>query len=468
MSESIQISAKLVFVLIDGVGDVNSPKLGSKTPLHAAHTSYLAAISGAGLNGLLDPVEPGLACGSDTAHLSILGYEPRQYYKGRGAFESMGAGIEMWPGDIAFKCNFATLDTSTGIVASRRADRNFEDMGPTFCADLDGLSLPSFPHHTVTVRYATEHRCGVAVSGPDLSDSVSGTDPLKDGLPLQIVRPLDSSMEAKHTAALVNELSAEMCRILKQHPLNDDRAKAGKPVANIVLLRGCGSRIRVETFKHRHGMRACMIAPTKIIAGLGMSLGMQCLHVPGATGDYRTALHAKAEAAADALVNGATDMVFLHIKAVDDTGHDRLTALKVGFLSAIDLMLGQLIKRLHSASKSRAQCTFIAVTGDHSTPVEYGDHSHEPVPFTIAPIRDVAARLGEAHLSAIPLEPIANPGLGAEAHSLDNAMPYAQGSSASTAGKGFCEISSSNGALGRFPGRELMGIVKEYMHSYIP
>ena len=82
--------------------------------------------------------------------------------------------------------------------------------------------------------------------------------------------------------------------------------------------------------------------------------------------------------------------------------------------------------------------------------------------------RDVAARLGEAHLSAIPLEPIANPGLGAEAHSLDNAMPYAQGSSASTAGKGFCEISSSNGALGRFPGRELMGIVKEYMHSYIP
>ena len=167
-------------------------------------------------------------------------------------------------------------------------------------------------------------------------------------------------------------------------------------------------------------------------------------------GDYKTALHAKAEAAADVLINGATDMVFLHIKAVDDTGHDRLTGLKVifvlitlmateksavgvclkshlveqgvggkivhsrlwvamhmpmrllfaacggrryaanelqvGFLSAIDLMLGHLIKRLHEAS-SREVSTFIAVTGDHSTPVAYGDHSHEPVPFSIAPTR---------------------------------------------------------------------------------
>ena len=94
----------------------------------------------AGLNGLLDPVEPGLACGSDTAHLSILGYDPREYYRGRGAFESMGAGIPMSPGDIAFKSNFATLDTDTGTVLRRRADRKFEDVGPILCAALDGAA----------------------------------------------------------------------------------------------------------------------------------------------------------------------------------------------------------------------------------------------------------------------------------------------------------------------------------------
>ena len=99
----------------------------------------------AGLNGLMDPVEPGLACGSDTAHLSLFGYDPRTHYRGRGAFESMGAGLAMDPGDIAFKCNFATLDPATGVVVRRRADRRFEELGPQLCAALDGLRLPSFP-----------------------------------------------------------------------------------------------------------------------------------------------------------------------------------------------------------------------------------------------------------------------------------------------------------------------------------
>ena len=89
----------------------------------------------------MDPVEPGLACGSDTAHLSLFGYDPRKYYRGRGAFESMGAGLDMAPGDIAFKCNFATVDVTSGLVLRRRADRRFEDIGPVLCAALDGMWL---------------------------------------------------------------------------------------------------------------------------------------------------------------------------------------------------------------------------------------------------------------------------------------------------------------------------------------
>jgi 2,3-bisphosphoglycerate-independent phosphoglycerate mutase len=138
-------------------------------------------------------VEPGLACGSDTAHLSLLGYDPRAHYRGRGAFESMGAGLAMAPGDIAFKCNFATLDPATGLVLQRRADRRFEHLGPELCAALDGLALPLHPGASLSVKYATEHRCGVVVRGPGLSDAVTGTDPLKDGLPLQAsarARPL--------------------------------------------------------------------------------------------------------------------------------------------------------------------------------------------------------------------------------------------------------------------------------------
>ena len=113
----------------------------------------------------MDPVEPGLACGSDTAHMSLLGYDPRALYRGRGAFEALGAGLRVGGGDVAFKCNFATLDRTTGVVVRRRADRSFEKEGPDLCGALDGLALdPSrFAGCEVEVRYATEHRCGVVV-----------------------------------------------------------------------------------------------------------------------------------------------------------------------------------------------------------------------------------------------------------------------------------------------------------------
>lgn len=137
----------------------------------------------------MDPVEPGLACGSDTAHLSLFGYDPRRYYRGRGAFESMGAGLAMAPGDIAFKCNFATLDEASGVVLRRRADRRFEELGPLLCAALDGLAIPGYPQHAVSVKYATEHRCGVVVRGAGLTDQITGTDPLRDNLPLQASQP---------------------------------------------------------------------------------------------------------------------------------------------------------------------------------------------------------------------------------------------------------------------------------------
>ena len=111
----------------------------------------------------------------------------------------MGAGLAMDPGDIAFKCTFATLDPASGIVLRRRADRRFETLGPLLCAALDGLALPRFPQHAVSVKYATEHRCGVVVRGPGLSDAISGTVPLRDNLPLQVTSSfVDESSSVVH------------------------------------------------------------------------------------------------------------------------------------------------------------------------------------------------------------------------------------------------------------------------------
>ncbi|PKA63982.1 hypothetical protein AXF42_Ash004994 [Apostasia shenzhenica] len=489
MDSPNNVKRRVAFVLIDGLGDVSLPRFHYQTTLQLANTPNLDAIASAGVNGLMDPVEAGLACGSDTAHLSILGYDPRIYYRGRGAFESMGAGLAMSPGDIAFKSNFATLDESTGIVTSRRADRHFEEEGPIFCSALDGMKLLSYPEYEVRVRYATEHRCGVVVKGPKLSGNISGTDPLKDNRLLLKAEALDDTEEAKNTAAVVNELSGEISRILVAHPLNARRAIEWKNIANVVLLRGCGIRIEVPTFEKKHGLLPCMVAPTKIIAGLGLSLGIDILEASGATGDYRTLLTSKATAIARALsaplqpcpsifVPGEDkdrpgsiegyDFGFLHIKAIDDAGHDKAIMLKVRALEAVDKAIAQLARLLWQVEKSANFEFYLCVTGDHSTPVEYGDHSFEPVPFALCKLRDFVAAVGESSVVSTPLEDFPLPSVKTGEDLSDELCQLEEinGRHKAVAGDSvskFSEIAAAEGCLGRFPGSEMMGIIKKFM-----
>jgi len=326
----------------------------------------------------------------------MLGYPPQEFYRGRGSFESMGAGLPMEPGDIAFKCNFATLDEQTNIVVKRRADRNFEGMGPVLCDFLNGSILPSFPEHQVAVKYATEHRCGVRIRGPLLTDAISGTDPLVDEKPLLRSHPLDETVEADVTSKIVNELSEVIHSKLRDHPINKDRISRGKSPANVVLLRGPGARIKAPTFLERHSLRAFMIAPTCIIAGLGMSVGIDIVQAPGATGDYHTNLASKATTGVSYITGKGPvpyDFGFVHVKAVDDAGHDKNVALKVEFLEKIDAMIGQMVLQLADNEVISNLSYIICVTGDHSTPVLYGDHSHEPVPFAIGSVSGIAALL---------------------------------------------------------------------------
>jgi len=429
------VQKKLVFILIDGVGDIAHPKTNMETPLAYADIKNIDSISKHGINGLMDPVEPGLACGSDTAHMSLLGYDPRKHYMGRGAFESIGAGIDMIPGDIAFKSNFAILDKETGIVTSRRADRNFEKPGPILCNALNGLTLPNFPGYSVTVKYATEHRCGVRVSGPGLSNQITGTDPLKDNLPLIHCKPTDNSKEAEFTSRLVNELSDTISEILLKHPYNEERKKEGKPLVNCVLLRGCGCCIDVPSIEKLHGLKSFMIAPTCIIAGLGATLKIDIVKVPGATGDYHTDFNAKGEHFFKTITDKEKNYTFgfLHMKAVDDASHDDRPDLKTKFLNDIDKMLGVLINNLIEDEKKNDVEYTILITGDHTTPMLLKDHSCEPVPFCIAKIKSLYKDISNTNLLVDDVE-------------------------------SFSEINVGKGLLGRFLGLDAMTIAKNYMN----
>ncbi|KAJ4766869.1 hypothetical protein LUZ62_077244 [Rhynchospora pubera] len=396
-----------------------------------------------------------------------------------------------WPcllATLLFKSNFATLDENTGIVVSRRADRHFEVEGPILCAALDGLKLPSFPDYEVRVRYATEHRCGVVVKGPKLSGNISGTDPLKDNRLLLKAQPLDDSFEAKNTAEVVNELSKEITKILKSHPINKKREEEGKNIANVVLLRGCGIRIEVPSFGKNHGLAPCIVAPTKIIAGLGLSLGIDILEAPGATGDSRTLLTSKAKSIASALTAPSQppprvfvpgeeefkpgrvegyDFGFLHIKAIDDAA-----ILKVRGLEAVDQAVGQLAKLLWQAEAAGSFQYYLCVTGDHSTPVEYGDHSFEPVPFALCRLGDFVGAVGEENLDVVSLEDFPLPSVAAGEDLAElvqiTEVKFSPGTLVSYFGDSvseFNEIAAARGCLGRFPGSEMMGGIKKYMKT---
>ncbi|TMW68629.1 hypothetical protein Poli38472_006097 [Pythium oligandrum] len=428
----------VVFVLIDGLADVSLKQLGNKTTLEAANTPAMDAIARGGLSGLLDPVAPGYACGSDTAHMSIFGYDPFIHYRGRGSFEAMGAGLHMDKGDVAFKCNFATVkknDSGELIVERRRVDRNFPEWGIDLCSFLNGVHVPECPEIHVATKYATEHRCGIVFKGKGLCDRISGSDPLKDNLPLLRSKPLDDSPEAAYSSKVLNEVSDTIHRELRTHPINVEREKQNLPPANVVLLRGPGERIDVSTFQEVHGMKPFMIAPTCIIAGLGMSLGIELLKVPGATGDYHTNLLNKAEAALQKFETDPTyEFCFLHIKAVDDAGHDKDVAKKIHFIEKADEMLGQLLRGIETRLPNHE--VSVILTGDHTTPVLYGDHSFEPVPFAIT-------RAGAALkvLEDKPLPP---------ASALTDQVET------------FSELAVLHGALGRFSGDQVMKIVKNF------
>lgn len=348
------------------------------------------------------------------------------------------------------------------------------------CAALDGLLLPPpcDGDGPVEVRcaYATEHRAGLLLRSPGrgLSARVTGTDPLRDGRPLLASAPADgpASAEGARSARAVNAACAALRAALAVHPLTAARARAGRPTANVLLLRGPGGCATERPFAEVHPRwgAPAVVAPTRMIAGLALALRCALLPVAGATGDYRTDLAAKAAAGAAVLRPGSPHrLLLLHVKAVDDAGHDRNVAHRVAYLQAVDAMVGQLCARLWAdrlGSEGGAEACLVAVTGDHSTPVLYGDHGAEPVPLAVAHLADwVAAAGGAAALAAWPMGPIPTPEF--------EAPPLAPGPRprppagrdpgvAAVAGDGvtaFDECAAALGGLGRFPGSQLMSLL---------
>lgn len=356
---------KIVVLIMDGLGDRPNPELGGLTPLQYAFRPNMNTVSRKGQTGFMYPVSEGVCTGSDTSHLSILGYDPREVYTGRGPFEAMGLGLLVNPGDIAFRANFATVDDN-GTVIDRRAGRikeRTDELAKALSFELDGYSFK--------VAAGVEHRAALVVSGPNLSDRISDSDPHEVGHRIREIKALDDS--ARETAEILNRYLERARSILSSHDVNLRRKSAGENQANMILLRGAGKAPEIEPFSKKYGIKGACIAGIPLIRGIGHLAGLDIIHKREMTGSYGSDYVLKIREAVNALKNH--DFVLINFKATDVAGHDGEPLKKVFVIEKADEAISALLDMGNEIT--------LAITGDHSTPCTMKEHSGDPVPLLV-------------------------------------------------------------------------------------
>lgn len=362
-------ASKILLLVLDGISDRPCRELGGLTPLQAAEIPCLDRIAAEGVCGIMDTIAPGIRPGSDTSHLSLLGYDPRQCYTGRGPLEALGCGIRMEPGMIGFRGNFATIGED-GRVRDRRAGR-IQNTAELTAAIQRGVDLSRLG---VTFHFCpgAGHRAALALSGSGLGPNVTSNDPKKEGLPPLEFRPTTDRPEDMKTAEACTEFVRQAARILESHPVNRQRRARGEPPANLLLLRGAGVMGHFEPFEARYGISGSVIAAATLVVGIGRAVGLEHIPVEGATGSTKTNLNGKIAAAVRELERRR--FVLLNIKGADEASHDGKALEKKGFIERIDRSLIPLLD---------LEETLLIVCGDHSTPCSIREHSADPVPVVI-------------------------------------------------------------------------------------
>jgi len=366
---------KVLFIIGDGMADRPLKELDDRTPLEKATTPNMDYVAKNSICGLVDPIAPGIRPGSAPAHLALLGYDPYVYYTGRGPFEAMGNKMKVKTGDVAFRCNFGTVNKRM-VVLDRRAGRDLEGLDKLSKA-LDGMKLKTAPDIKVFFKKATAHRAVLMLRGPEISPKVSDVDSGRTNVKPLVAKPLDGSLEAKVTAKAVNEFVSRAHQIMEKHFVNKKRVKAGKLPANIVLVRGAGVAPKMEAFKDKYGIKfsAC-VAETTLVKGVASYAGMRIIDVPGATAGLDTDTRAIGMAAVKAL--STSEFVLVNVKGTDVAAHDGNFKAKIEMIEKIDEMLGDIWGKI-----SREE-TYVLITADHTTPISVKDHTADPVPIAIS------------------------------------------------------------------------------------
>lgn len=353
------------------MADYPVPELGNKTPLQVAKKPHMDAIAAQGRSGLVKNVPDDLNPGSETAILSLLGYDPHLYCTGRGPLEAPARGIKLGAADVAFRCNLITekdgkiLDYSAGHITMPEAKQLIAAVNKAFgkLGKVEFYSGLDYRHFLIMRNLPNSRQ--IECTPPH--DAI--------GSEISVVLPKAKTKNLQKSASFLSKMILESKPILDAHPVNVARVKAGKRPGNMIWPWGGGPAPSMPSFKKKYGLKAAVISAVDLVKGIGTYAGMQVITVPGATGLANTNYEGKADAALKAFET--SDFVFVHVEAPDEAGHVGDAKLKVKTIEDLDSrMLGRILSGL------KEPCA-VAVLPDHPTPIKVGTHTRDPVPFAI-------------------------------------------------------------------------------------
>ena len=379
----------MVYVLLDGVGDLPHPDLDGKTPLEAANTPTLDKIAKNGSIGEVISVGKGIAPESDIAVFNMLGYKfHHSDYAGRGVIEAIGVGIDFKDGDLALRGNFSTLNDE-GVIIDRRAGRQIEKKDAQEIAkEIEDKIKFLQPNSSAVVAPTIGHRVTVRIrsDGVILSSEITNTDPayarvagmgvakaVGDFMRIEKCFPLEESESSKSSANLVNEFTDQSLKIMKESLINKKRGDANQKKLSCILLRDAGNKYpNVTPINEKYSMKFSCIVDMPVELGISEVLKMQAFEAGGLT-DYEE----KARVAAKAMET--QNAIYVHLKGPDEFGHDGDAIGKMKNIEEIDQRFFKTLLENIDSSK-----VAIIISADHSTPCINKGHSDDPVPVLVS------------------------------------------------------------------------------------
>ena len=362
---------KYIILIIDGAADYPLEELDGKTPLMVANKPNIDLLAKKGRCGRFRTIPENFNTGSAVANLSILGYDPLVHFHGRGVLEAAAMGVELEEDELAFRCNTLCVENerlknhSAGHISSEEGTELIkavdQELGNDKIRFYPGVSY----RHLLVLKdeYSEEIECIPPHDHP--------------GEEIAQLLPKAKSESGEKTASLLTKLMLDSRPILENHPINLKRAKDGKDSANMIWPWSPGKKPKMKTFRELYDLKGAAISAVDLIKGIGVYAGFDVINVNGATGLYDTNYEGKADACIKALEDH--DLVYVHVEAPDEAGHEGDVQLKIKCIEDFDKrLLSRVLKKL-----GRMKDIKIAVLPDHPTPAEVKTHVSDPVPFLI-------------------------------------------------------------------------------------